>query len=240
MSLLHSPRIVTNGLVLCLDTGNKKSYPGSGTSIFDISGNQNHGVLTNGPTFSNENGGVLTFDGSNDFIEISPVPLLNNVSQFSYSSFINFNTKTTGNAFFSYGPVSIFTTDILFAWETSSSAFIFQINNGSDASAKYGYNTLNTWINLSIVYNGSLSGNSNRLKAYINGNEIVLDFASYTVPAVTASPSNPLCRLGTYGSDTSNVWAMNGKIANTLLYNRALSRQEILQNYNATRGRFGI
>jgi hypothetical protein len=59
MGLGHSPRIVTDGLVLCLDAANARSYPGTGTTWTDRSGNGNDGTLINGPTFSDENGGVL-------------------------------------------------------------------------------------------------------------------------------------------------------------------------------------
>ena len=61
MGLSHSPNIVTDGLVLCLDAANPRSYPGSGTSWLDLSGQGNNGTL-NGPTFSNDNSGFLVFD----------------------------------------------------------------------------------------------------------------------------------------------------------------------------------
>jgi hypothetical protein len=68
MGLSHSPSIATNGLVLCLDAANRKSYPGSGTTWTDLSGNGNNGTLTNGPTYSSANGGSLSFDGTNDVV----------------------------------------------------------------------------------------------------------------------------------------------------------------------------
>ena len=71
MATLYAPRIVTDGLVLCLDAGNRKSYPGSGTSWVDMSGNNNTGTLTNGPTFGGGNGGSIVFDGVNDFVNFS-------------------------------------------------------------------------------------------------------------------------------------------------------------------------
>ena len=61
MGLVHSPRIVTDGLVLALDAGNTKSYPGSGTTWTDLSRIRANGTLTNGPTFSSNNGGTLCF-----------------------------------------------------------------------------------------------------------------------------------------------------------------------------------
>ena len=68
MGLAHSPSIVTDGLVLCLDAANTKSYPGSGTTWTDISGKGYDGTLTNGPTFSSNYGGNIVLDGSNDFV----------------------------------------------------------------------------------------------------------------------------------------------------------------------------
>jgi hypothetical protein len=73
MGLGHSPRIVTDGLVLCLDAANARSYPGTGTTWTDRSGNGNDGTLTNGPTFDSDNGGILSFDGTNENLTIPSV-----------------------------------------------------------------------------------------------------------------------------------------------------------------------
>ena len=66
MGIAYNPRVVTDGLVLCLDAGNVKSYPGSGTTWTDLSGKGNTGTLTNGPTYSSANGGSIVFDGVDD------------------------------------------------------------------------------------------------------------------------------------------------------------------------------
>ena len=66
MAFIHSPKISTDGLVLALDTANRKSYPGSGTVWNDLSGNGNNGSLINGPTFNGANGGSIVFDGVDD------------------------------------------------------------------------------------------------------------------------------------------------------------------------------
>ena len=73
MGLAHSPRIVTDGLVLALDAGNTKSYPGSGTAWNDISGNGNTGTLTSmdGNNYNSANGGYLDFDGTADYVDVS-------------------------------------------------------------------------------------------------------------------------------------------------------------------------
>jgi hypothetical protein len=64
--LAHSPSIVMNNLVLCLDAGNSKSYPGSGTTWYNLIPGGVNGTLTNGPTYSSANGGVIVLDGVND------------------------------------------------------------------------------------------------------------------------------------------------------------------------------
>jgi len=69
--MFTGPDIVTDGLVLALDAANVKSYPGSGTTWRDLSGNDGNGTLTAGPTFSTDNGGVISFDGSDDAVDIS-------------------------------------------------------------------------------------------------------------------------------------------------------------------------
>jgi hypothetical protein len=62
--------LVRNGLVLALDAGRTLSYPGSGTTWTDLSGNGNTGTLTNGPTYSSANGGSLVFDGVDDYVNL--------------------------------------------------------------------------------------------------------------------------------------------------------------------------
>jgi hypothetical protein len=73
MAISRGPKIVTNGLVLALDAADRNSYPRSGTSWLDLSGNNNTCTLTNGPTFSNTNGGNIVFDGTNDYVTRSSV-----------------------------------------------------------------------------------------------------------------------------------------------------------------------
>ena len=69
--LAHGPSIITQGLVLALDAADRNSYPGSGTTWTDLSGNGNTGTLTNGPTYNSANGGSIVFDGSNDYVNFS-------------------------------------------------------------------------------------------------------------------------------------------------------------------------
>jgi hypothetical protein len=235
------PDIVTDGLVLNLDAGNPYSYlsGSSGTTWSNTVAVSSSisGSLQNGAVYSN---GAITFDGSNDYINLPSTVPLNNVSQFSYSAFVRFtgSAGASGNAFFSYGRNSSFSDDILFGWDKASSKLFFQINSGSDGSADYSYTPTNTWVNVSVVYNGSLSTNSDKLKVYANGINVPLNF-SYTVPSTTFTHVNPSCFIGGY-TGFANTWYFTGNIANTQIYNRALSSDEVQQNFNALRGRYGI
>ena len=71
MGFFDGPTIVNNGLILALDAADNNSYSGSGTTWSDLSGNNNTGTLTNGPTFGSTNGGTIVFDGTNDYAEIT-------------------------------------------------------------------------------------------------------------------------------------------------------------------------
>ena len=86
MGLIHSPRIVTDGLVLYLDAANNRSYPGTGTTWSDLVGS-NNGTLNNGPTFSGANGGSIVFDGSDDYINMGDI--LSAPSSLSIFSWVN-------------------------------------------------------------------------------------------------------------------------------------------------------
>ena len=90
MGLSHSPRIVTDGLVLCLDAANSRSYPKTGTTWTDRSTSGNNGTLTNGPTFDTNNGGSIVFDGSNDSVVTSDFDL-DYISIFTWFKPTNFS-----------------------------------------------------------------------------------------------------------------------------------------------------
>jgi hypothetical protein len=216
MSLSHSPKIVTNGLVLCLDAADKKSYPGTGNTWFDRSGNGNNGALTNGPTFSSSNGGNIVFDGSNDYIN-NPL------------------TKTINCTFSCWARINVLNNAMLF------NAGINGL--GPDLFFYNGFISWNTWdgdVNkFSTIPASAINGNfhhyvvvndsATNAKLYYDGN--LLGTAIYKNAA-----GNTNLTIG--GNIDSFQW--NGSISNFLVYNKLLTPQEILQNFNATRGRYGI
>ena len=232
MAISRGPKIVTNGLVLALDAADKNSYKGSGTTWKDLSGNNNTGTLTNGPTFSNVNGGAIVFDGADDYVNIPynsgliPNNLtlsvwINRTSAVYYAHFIGVPASNTtwASPYISYGIEYIGTTDTI-SFVTGYTDNNFDYTN----VAAFGNNV---WFNFTATYDKT------NVKIYING---LLQTTRAETRTLFASTAN--FYIGS--NNTTSGYPLNGKIANTLLYNRALSATEVLQNYNATKTRFGL
>ena len=213
MGLSHSPRIVTDGLVFCVDAGDKMSYPGAGTTWTDLSKNRNNGTLTNGPTFNSSNGGNIVFDGTNDY------NLLSSDINLGTQASINVWLQCSNNAVIA-GGTSYSDGGYLLA---SSSNTFYMSANGSFGNFNYNIsNTTNTWKNLSV------SRNASSASLYVNG-------VFYSSISISSTNGMRFRAIGAYDNGT---YPMNGQISNLHVYNRALSAAEIKQNYNATRGRF--
>ena len=227
MSYNNGPKIVTNGLVLCLDAGNNKSYPSSGTNWNDLSGNNNNGTLTNGPTFTGSFGGSIVFDGTNDYVSSFPTQI-SGVGSKTVSAWIKINkTSRVGLAGIRDG--------------TSQTGWVFTVNRTTYGNLTYfhtGGSTLevaagiitNTWYNVCVTYNLT----STTAILYLNGVQIGSSSTSFT--AITPSSFK-----GVIGDeDSAFSTPFGGNIAQVSIYNRALSASEILQNFNATKARFSL
>lgn len=223
MAYQNGPRIVTNGLVLCLDAGNSKSYAGSGTSWTDLSGNGNNGTLTNGPTYSSGNKGSIVFDGTNDYISLSN-GTLSGSGDFTVNQFLSHTNGTIGTTFGNYNSGNLqilYGTNYIGMW----------LNNNSTYLGTSPWNTtLSDYTTMPVMITALRSGTTTRF--YINGILKKTGSSSDTIGTASAT-----FRIGT---NTATGEQFNGKIFITQVYNRALSATEILQNYNATKGRFGL
>ena len=227
MSLAHSPSIVTSGLVLYLDAANSKSYPGSGTTWNDISGGGNVGTLAGGPTFSTTSGGIISFDGSNDIVTIP-----NNVSLDTQTPtvevWVRTNSTSQNGFWFEKGAVNsqyaLFQEGGLIQWRM----YIGGITQLSTTTAVY-MNTSNWYQVVGTYTTGSR-------KLYINGVLVSSDTQTGTI-ATNASGMS----LGAFGGTSgTNAYFYNGSLSICRVYNRELSAAEILQNFNAMRGRFNV
>jgi hypothetical protein len=249
-----APNIVTNGLVLYLDAANVKSYPGSGTAWRDIVGT-NNGTLVNGPTFNSANGGSIIFDGVNDGCDTLNIDL-SNTNNITLDFLCKLNVYNEMN-----GGIS----GVLCEFSSNFNSFTdgFYIGVGDDSTPTFndtypislnvrgntGYNihgydkvSVNDlkWHHWSVILDKGVSGvNPIESKLFIDSNEkLVTTFAASNLR--TDNTNNFGNRKFYIGSRNNSSFFCNMSIANFKVYNRALSAQEILQNYNATKTRFGL
>jgi hypothetical protein len=227
-----NPPIVTDGLVLCLDAANPLSYPGSGTSWNDLSGQGNSGTLINGPTFNSSNGGSLVFDGADDYVSVQKQTAFVNVSQFTLMAWMK--RRIVGSKVVCHQGATLFVDVSMELWNDNKA--YFEVGNGSNQYA-FVSNTSTSWQYLAMAFDGGQEGNSNRLKCYINGTLLNVSYNG-VIPTTTGDPDTVFAIGNTQGAGTSNF--SDGNIAQVSIYNRALSASEVLQNYEATKTRFGL
>ena len=234
MSAFGGPNIVDNGLVLYLDAGNRKSYQSGSTTWFDKSGFANNGTLVNGPTFNTGSLGSIVFDGVDDTLTTNYNP------NFSYSSGQNFSLE---NWFYlDLSSYSIALTCMrsppgsngwVWAARSIGGNLIFSWYNGG------------IWVDLNslpsqIIPSGkwnlghmTYESSTNTLRFYLNG-----VFIGNFTAGTNFNNSAPITLIRWDGN--SSGYTNPQQVAKFSVYNRALTADEILQNYNATKGRFGL
>jgi len=198
-----APNIVTDGLVLYLDAANTKSYPGSGTTWTDIAA-RNNGTLTNGPTFSSANGGLIVFDGIDDYVDCGDNPITKPSGSFTLSywfkgvsSTLNFATGVGAGGFSGQRGY------ILGVNTGTQIAFFVPINSSNLVSVTYNL-TINTslWYNICGVYSSS-----NYVKMFLNGSEVAS--ATSGIPSSLYTANGLSMKIGSRGDS----YYFNGSIA---------------------------
>lgn len=229
----YGPRVVSNGLTFYLDAGNTKSYPGSGTAWSDISRNQSGGVLTNGPIFDSANGGSIAFDGVNDHVVV-PSSALSSGTQLTFGVW-NFGISSQPSSLIFFGNRFL---NVSLGWDDIVS---FDAGDGTGNTTGLYDNIAKTA--LTSEYQGwhywSFTKNSvaGTMKIYRNGE---LWHSGAGSAPIGASVGNAyLCFAPRFGIAGFAAYH-NGRIGMAKLYSRELSASEILQNYNATKGRFKL
>jgi hypothetical protein len=224
--------IVTDSLVLYIDPSKNSSYPGTGSIIYDLSGFGNTGTLINGPTFSGLNDGNIVFNGSTNYIDLTPTGTgisLTSSSDYNISGWIYVEAtqpKIAPSVVEKYNGIGGY--PIAIRWGSNNLYTI--VYDGSNGAATGASITPNTWTYFSA--NNILS--QKKLEMYMNSS--LINSTTYsTLNNITTTAS---IKVGYRGFDANTYFA--GKIAKLQIYNRALTQQEILQNYNATKSRFGL
>jgi hypothetical protein len=240
LARFNTSNIVKNGLVLNLDSSNTVSYPTSGTTWTDLSGNGYHGTLINGPTFDSTSKSIV-FDGTNDYVSCGT-----QIGNFGTSNFaINFLFKTGEQS-----APSTFVAKSIGSSPTSDYGWL--VNNGSDgtnlgfaiASANVNWGTNgsyviqtsgatinnNTWQMATIVGDRSQPN----VSIYLNG--VLQNLKSYvatTAPFTSLGnvTNDKIFAIGSESDISSSPFPIEANIEALRIYDRSLSQSEVLQNY---------
>lgn len=228
MSLGHGASTVTSGLLFCVDAGNSKSYPGSGATWSDISLTKNNATLSGSPTFTSN---YLSFSSASSQYATALTP--GNLSNWTADVFVRFtssySTKVSTVVCGQYNGSNM----LNFSIGTNNAPTNYNIAVGffdgtwhNTTGVNY---ALNTWFHIVGTYDGST------IRQYTNG--VQVDSLSYTG---TPSSGGELRINRRWDDVVSSGNLFDTNIGAIRVYNRALSAAEVLQNYNAIRGRYGI
>lgn len=232
MAVGYNPSIITSNLVMCLDAGNSKSYPGSGTAWYDLSGYGRSATLTNGPTYSGSNGGSIVFAAASSTYaligNLGTAPATGTISFWMYPTSVS-NYQNPFSTNYNSGNVG-------FRWEmTTAGALYVVVGNDAATFTLYNYATTtmqsNSWYNVTVAWDSPAS----TLVGYLNGAQV---FSSTTHAYWATTFAGAAAGVGLSLSSPDRYFS--GRIPQVLMYNTMLSYQANLQNYNAIRGRFGV
>lgn len=244
MAVYSGPEIVNNGLVLHLDAANSRSYPGSGTVWYDLSGNDKHASLINGTIYESTNNGGIVLDGGDELINI---PNSKNLDYFGTGDFTVETFVKSNNVVYprSRHPLQFFHT------VTGAATRGWSVGHGASGSsveimASDGTNTQRTTLSHTAISESTyhhriftVSRAAGLLTThYLNGKLV----GQVNMPSVTGSIYNTASDAGTTGITFGYVWGWRyiGSVNVFRLYNRVLSTAEIQQNFEATRTRYGV
>jgi len=254
VSLYHSPQISLNGLVLCLDAANPKSYPGSGTTWTDLSGNNENFTLYNSPSFSSNYGGELLFSGSNDYARITTSNSIDSSASngtievwfrtisstlgVTYARLVSFSdaTGTGSNTGSTQGTNRDYDNYLcLIKNNTAESLGLWYKDNPNAFGPATLVNT-NNYFNATITW--STSGSNMTFRFYLNGSNT--NTSTVTQSGYSTNASTITLGGNCAGALTNPLENSSCAFSSFKLYNRALTASEIQQNFNALRSRFSI
>ena len=227
MTVVANPSVVATGLVLCVDAGNPRSYSGSGTVWNDATTSGFNYTLTNSPTYTSGTSGFFTFDGVNEYATASNNTALDTQTP-TVEVWVRTNATNQNGFWFEKGQVNtqyaLFQEGVNITWRQYFTT-LPGINSLTATTATY-MNTSNWY---QVV--GTFTTGSRIL--YINGVQVNSDSQAGTIATNTGGQW-----IGVYGGAAGYFY--NGSLSICRVYNRVLTAAEVLQNFNASRGRYGV
>ena len=229
--------MITRGLIGYWDANNTASYPGTGTTWSDLSGNGYTGTLTNGPTYTSNNGGGIVLDGVNDYVTTTYTAAIGNnftVAAWCYPTAVgqSVGSEVVHKAY--SATTNSFGIDYL-----STSKFRFGTINNTTGSTVTGATTcsINNFYYVALSFGGDASDKT--IRGYINYQNNMINDALLTNANNPSFNASYAVNFGTFvPSPANNYWT--GNIYAVQLYNVSLTENEIQTNFDAMRGRFGI
>jgi hypothetical protein len=224
MATAYSPLIVTDGLVMYLDAGNTKSYPGSGTTWTDISRNGNNATLINGASWNSS--GYISTDAVDDYIQVADAPSLRFTTGFTQIIWVKLKNTITDYYRTLFGKPNYVNYGMIVEWY-GGNPILADFLVGGTRNALGLVTPGSNWVMVAQTYNAS--GGSNNHVLYLRGG--ATDTLYGTSTGNVDTNTEPV-RIGQAG--------LSMDVAMALMYNRSLSQTEILQNYNTQKSRFGL
>ena len=225
MAISAGPSVVEDGLVFCLDAANKLSYAGAGTTWSDLKGG-NNSVLTNSPTFDPDNLGSIVFDGTNDHANFS-VSGLTNVA--TIEIYCKLGASYAGKMFFGFFRYDVWCNGGAIGFNTARGDV-----HGISSSTASSIGVVDTWRHYVFEMRSDVSYTNNKI--YIDGELQSLSQVNGSEGASNRNFNDGDGRIAMWLSSGSYYMPMNLSIFK--IYNKALTQQQIKQNYKALRGRF--
>lgn len=231
----RGPDIVADGLFYYIDPGSPNSYRGLYPStLFNMGGTGGSTAFINGAAYSSNNDGTVFLDGTNDYLQVPAFSFPDNSGQLSLSFWVNFLTTPTGLSTILGDGAQSQTVGYLWIYVDSISTVTYQYATAFGRSTVdiNGFMTgrYNTWVNICFVVDYTLA----TFVGYRNG-------VAVRTQGLLTSPSFPSTSrtrfIGSY-SGLSNF--ANMYVGPFMMYSKTLSASEVLQNYNATKTRFGL
>jgi len=233
MGLAHNPNVVTDGIKFYWDAANRRSYPGTGTSWDDMVKSKPASI--NNATFTNQKGGYIELDGTNDDVTIA------NDADFTMPAgdwtLCIWCADLGGNADKRHiiGTYGANPRWIIRDTDDGAAGWAFMTK-----SASAGWNRTYSTVDIQdtddewhyLVVTGSSGGGSGSIKLYTDGVDTSLS-SSYALESITRTTTTIYM-----GNAAGGGHDLEGNIASVAIYNRVLTAAEVKQNYNATKGRF--
>ena len=220
--------IVQDGLVLNLDAAVDQSYPGNGTIWYDLEGS-NSGTLTNGPTFDRGEGGNIFLDGTDDHITCPDSSATDPQTNFSFNIWAKLSALGRQHGLIEKYNWSLGLGNYGFRVLSSNKLAFYTVDGISyDTLLSSASLSQDIWYNLCVTQNHD----TDTATIYING----IQDSQSTSFDIGPVNSTTTMKIGARGDDATHT--LQGKVSCVQIYHKALSAAEVLQNYNATKGRF--